>query len=136
MNQENNIKREYARVAKEAPIEIRELSYPPSDSPGDAAIAKNIAENGICLTVSKPYTPNTMIILKIDLKGWRQYLKNVAFRVDEAKARAPLAVVAKVIWCDKLGEHEYEVGIEFMDIYEDDKIAFSSYLKAINSTSP
>jgi len=136
LNQNNNenIDREYTRVPKEAHIEISQLEYPPSDTPGDPAIAKNIAENGLCLKVSTPYKPKTIISLKIDLKGWRQYLKNVSFRVDETKAKAPLTAVAEVVWCNNIDENEYEVGLKFIDIYEDDRIAFNNYLKAISNS--
>lgn len=137
MNQISNdeIKREYPRIPKEVPIEIIQLEYPPSTAEGEKATAKNIAESGVCLTVAKPYEPKTVLSLKVGLKGWRKYLKNVAYRLDEVKARAPLTAVAEVVWCNKIGGGEYEVGMKFIDIYEDDQIAFRNYISAILESS-
>ena len=122
-------KRDLRRIPKEISIEISKLSYPLPKTPQDKGIGRNIGGGGICLTASAPYEPNTVLSLKINIGGWHGYKRPYSKILDMSSA-APLTAIGEVIWCKEMPNGaEYEIGIKFVDIYEDDYRAFMKYLE-------
>ncbi len=122
-------KRKFPRIPKEVSIEVCKIEYPLPDGTGKTGVVKNIAQDGICITASSPYEPKTVLSLKIELRGWQQHKKNISSIVDASTATAPLTAVAEVIWSNKLSDDPgYEVGVKFLDIYEDDYYALKTHL--------
>ena len=73
-----------------------------------------------------------MLSLEIKLTGWQYHKKSVSSLLDPAKATAPLTAIAEVIWSRKLsGGRGYEVGVKFIDIYEDDYKALKKHLDSV-----
>ena len=121
-------RRKFRRIPKEVPIEIKRLSYPLPEEPGESALGRNLSEGGISFVVSIPYEPKNSVTLKINITGWHGYKKTFS-RILDVSSEFPLTAIGEVVWCKKLSEDsEYEVGIKFLDIYEDDYRAFVKYL--------
>lgn len=127
-----NEKRKFARIPKEVPINVKKLTYPLPEGPGERGAGKNIGENGICFSTQTSYEPKTLLSLEIKLAGWLHHKKNISSILDHSKAKAPLTAIAEVIWLKKLsGSNGYEVGVQFVDIYEDDYKALKKHLDSI-----
>lgn len=125
-------KRQFLRLPREMSISVNRLEYPLSTKKGEAVISKNLSGNGICFLSPKQYEPNTLLDLKIDLRGWQQHLRNISAIVDTATLTKPLTAIGEVIWSKELPDGGgYEVGVSFKDIYEDDHHAFLKYIGKI-----
>jgi len=132
MTQESTNRRNVIRIPKQFPVEIKKLEYPIQDSQGEVGAVKNIAENGVCLIVSKNYPPKSPISLKIDLKGWRRYLRSASTFVNNAFDTEPMTAIAEVVWSKEVsGTGEYEIGVSFLDIYKDEYDALLKYLAVL-----
>ena len=122
-------KRGFPRIPKEVSIQIKNLAYPLPEGSREEGASKNIAIGGIGFTVPSPYEPKSLLSLKIYLKGWRHHKKNVSSIVDPSTATGPLTAIAEVVWSRQLSDNpKYEVGAKFLDIYEDDYVAFKKHL--------
>ena len=128
----NKEKRKFPRIPKEVSINIKKLTYPMQEGHGESGTGKNIGENGICFFTPTSYKPKTMLSLEIRLTGWQRHKKNVSSILDHSKAKAPLTAIGEVVWSKKvMGRSGYEVGIKFVDIYEDDLKALKKHLATI-----
>jgi hypothetical protein len=125
-------KRKFPRIPKEVSINIKKLAYPLQEGLGENGIGKNMGENGICFSTPTPYEPKTTLSLEIKLTGWQHHKKNVSAILDHSKAKAPLTAIAEVVWLKKLvGRSEYDIGVKFLDIYEDDLKALKKHLASM-----
>ncbi len=125
-------KRKFPRIPKEVAVNIKKLAYPLQEGPGERGTGKNIGENGICFSTPTSYEPKTMLSLEIKLTGWQHHKKNVSSMLDPLATTAPLTAIAEVIWSKKLsGGRGYEVGVKFVDIYEDDYKALKKHLDRV-----
>lgn len=125
-------KRRYPRVAKVITVTVKRLEYPLMDAASESATIKDISGNGVCFTGSTLYRSGTLLNLTIELRGWQQYLDNVASIIDAASLTKPLTAIAEVIWSKELsGTGECEIGVCFKDVYADEYQAFMKYLEKI-----
>ena len=125
-------KRVYSRIPSRFTISATKLEYPFTESPSVPATSRDVAEGGISFISADNYPTNALLSLRIDLKGWRRYAKNVRAIVDDAVAKAPLTAVAEVVWSKAFSEGEgYEIGVKFINIDKDDYNAFQKYLEHI-----
>ena len=127
-------RRNFPRISKETSIEVNELSYPLPREPGQNGLSRNIGAGGICFTTNASYNPGTVLSIKINLLGWQRYKNSFTKALDISSSREPLAGIGRVIWCQELeGEDGYDIGLEFVDIYEDDYKALMRYLEGVTS---
>ena len=125
-------KRDYRRLPKEIPLEINTLTYPLPKEWGDHCRGKDISAGGICFVSSTPYHPGTVLSLKLNIQGWDVYKKPHAVIVDISRGSS-LHVIGEVVWCRNTpGNSANEVGIKFLDIYEDDRRALIKYLNDLS----
>jgi hypothetical protein len=131
--QTDHDKRDYPRLPKEADVTFAKLEYPLSTETEGFGALKNIAKGGIGLIVANAYAPGTRLSLKINLKGWRRYMKSVVSIVDDSAgtvATIPLTAIAEVVWTTPLPDgNGHEIGVKFLDIYEDEYNALKKYLE-------
>lgn len=125
--------RTYPRIPKEALVTITKLEYPMPINAESTGVLKNIAGSGIRLTTASHYETGTRLSVNINLKGWRRHLKSVASIIDDTAATVtttPLTVVAEVVWSTPLPDGQnHEMGVKFLDIYEDEYNALKKYLE-------
>lgn len=128
-------KRVYSRIPGKFTVTATKLEYPLVEASSVSATSRDVAEGGISFVCPDDYSPNTLISLAIDMKGWRRYAKNVRAIIDDAIAKAPLTAVGEVVWSKALPESgDYEIGVKFINIDKDDYHAFQKYLESIRSS--
>ncbi len=126
-------RRNYPRISKEVKIEISEVSYPLAKDTGEYGFSKNIGAGGICFTLSTPFSPGTIVSAKIYLSRWQKYRRSFLQTLDVTTASEPLTAIGEIIWCSPMiNGSGYEVGMKFLDIYEDDYKALTRYLEEVN----
>ncbi|WP_417916707.1 PilZ domain-containing protein [Candidatus Electronema sp. JC] len=125
-------RRESPRVDRQAALMVTKLQYPMTNLEAKPAVTKNLAENGLCFTSEELYEPGSILQLSVDLKGWQHYLNNIMAILDAGTASRPLTAIAEVVWTQHLPEEsQYDIGVRFKDIYEDDLRAFKKYLEKL-----
>lgn len=132
---QNNLKseRKCTRIPRGVHVEVKKLEYPVTQTVGNPATTRNIAKQGICFTAPDSFNPGDLLSLSMKLKGWHRHRKGLtAILSDELSQTDVLTVIAEVIWCkassDKKG---YDIGVKFINIYEDDLIALEKYFSRL-----
>ncbi len=121
-------KRKFFRIPKKISIEYSKLTFAPDPGGATEGVGKNLGRGGICITVSRPFESGTMLNLKLNIMGWGKYKKPFSKMVD-ISGDNHLTAIGKVVWREKLTEEEgWDLGIQFVDIYEDDYRALMRYL--------
>ncbi|MEN8258236.1 MAG: PilZ domain-containing protein [Thermodesulfobacteriota bacterium] len=124
-----NKSRRFARLPKEATIGVSELTYPLSPQSKDLGRSKDISPVGICFRSATMFAPNTTLTLSIHLPGWHIHKKNLSFKLDDSSVGKPLTVLAKVVWSKPSDDgNEYECGVVFIDIHDDDYQSLQKFL--------
>ena len=122
-------KRQFDRIPEAVSITVRKIAYPLTDEAPVEAVGRNISAGGICFTVPQSYEPGDLLSLRINLTGWQRHKRSYAAVIDDDLAMAPLTAVAKVAWCrSQNGTPNFEIGVIFENIYEDDYQALKKYL--------
>ena len=125
--------RDDPRLPKEALVTVAKLEYPMPADAESTGVLKNIAGGGVCIIAPNDYPSGTRLSLQINLKGWRRHIKSVASIIDGSAAivaNTPLTAVAEVTWSAPLSDGEnHEIGVKFLDIYEDEYNALKKYLE-------
>ena len=122
-------KRQFDRLPETVAITIKTIAYPLTDEAPVRAVGKNISAGGICFAVPRSYESGALLSLEIDLTGWQRHKSSYAAIIDDDLALAPLTAVAKVAWCRPVPHTaEFEIGVIFENIYEDDYRALQKYL--------
>lgn len=123
----------YPRIPKEVSVIVAKLEYPFSEEANESGTLKNIAEGGVCFITTTAYEPGARLSVKINIKGWRRHLKSVVSTLEDSTATTattPLTAVAEVAWVSpKPDSGSYEIGVKFLDIYEDEYNALKKYLE-------
>jgi hypothetical protein len=128
-------KRKFDRIPETVSVTIQKIAYPSTDEAPVEAVGRNISAGGICFAVPRSYAPGDLLSLKIALTGWQRHKSSYAAVIDDDLALAPLTAVAKVAWCKALtGSPDFEIGVIFENIYEDDFQALKKYLSIEPST--
>ena len=125
--------RECTRIPKEIQIEIKKVEYPLSDKSEEDGISKDIAKQGICFTTPTQYKPGEMLSLNMKINGWHRHRKGLkTILSNELSETDLLTVIAEVIWAKaSTNSNGYDVGVKFINIYEDDMIALEKYFSTV-----
>jgi len=129
----NTIDRGCTRVPKDVPIEVKKLVYPVSSKAGEKSTTVNIAQQGICFTVSSSYETGDTLSINMKLKGMNRHRNGLsAVLNDELTKTDTLTVLAEVVWVqESVNEKGYDVGVKFINVYEDDIVALEKYFSAL-----
>jgi hypothetical protein len=122
-------KRQFQRIPETVTITVKKIAYPMTDDAAIEGVGKNISAGGVCFTVPHPYEPDDLLSLQVNLTGWQRHKSSYAAVIDDDVAMAPLTAVVKVAWCQTMDDTQnYEIGVTFENIYEDDFQALKKYL--------
>jgi len=129
----NNVDRDFTRIPKNVAIEIKKLEYPVNNKTGEKSQTKNIAQQGACFTTATLYQPGQMLSLNIKLKGWNRHRAGLsAILNDELSKTNTLTALAEVVWAkESTFDDGYDIGVKFINVYEDDIVALQKYFTAI-----
>lgn len=121
------------RIPKGIHLQIKKVEYPQSDDFGERGTSRNIAKNGICFTVPSHYDAGDILSLSMKLNGWHRHRKGLtAILTDELSKTDVLTVIAEVVWAKKSTDtNGYDIGVKFINVYEDDLIALEKYFSKI-----
>ena len=130
--------RECTRIPRGVLIETKKLEYPLSSESGEKSTTRNIAKRGICFSAPTQHNPGETLSINIRLKGWHRHRKGLtAILNNELSKTDTLTVIAEVIWSKKSTRingsniNVYDIGVKFINIYEDDQIALEKYFSTI-----
>jgi len=129
----NLTERECTRIPKQVQIEIKKIEYPLSDNSLEQGTTLDIAEHGICFTSPTQYEPGKMLSLDMKINGWHRHRKALKTILNQEPEKADiLTVIAEVIWAKKSTDNNgYDIGVKFINVYEDDIIALKKYFSEI-----
>ncbi|MFP4475450.1 MAG: PilZ domain-containing protein [Desulfatibacillaceae bacterium] len=126
--------RQFPRIDKDVPINITRVVWPVPRTPEATGQGVNISAGGICLAAPVAYRPGEVLSLEINLPGLVDHKKPHSLFVD-ASSVPPLTAVGEVVWCRDCGDGaSWEIGLRFVDIYEDDRNTLNRYLEATAGT--
>lgn len=127
----SNDSRDYPRIPKETHVTMHKLDNPFQLGEGQNVLAKNISLNGLCFLAEEQLEPQTLVTVKIELNGLGRHMKSVTSIIEDRGTKAPLSAIAEVVWSKPLDEGQYETGVKFVNIYEDELRALKRYLSSI-----
>jgi len=123
--------RKIHRIPKQVPVSVTKLSYPMTTADGEPGLGTDISLGGIRFLSPVPYEIGAILSLKIELAGWQGYRKPHSLFVDMA-AEEPFSAVGEVVWCREPNERlAFEIGIKFVNVYDEDLRALERYLNAL-----
>ena len=126
---ESQNKRQFPRISRTIEVEVSELTYPFTDAVFNKGDSIDIGSNGIRFHTADQYEPGAMLNLKINITGWESYKKPFSKLIDISSGISRLTVVAEVVWCHQdRDDKRHELGVKFLNIYEDDYQALMRFL--------
>ncbi len=137
MSQKNKktIDRECTRIPREIHLDVNKVEYPQTNDLKEKGTTINIAKQGICFTVPSQYDSGDILSLSMKLNGWHRHRKGLSTILsDELSKTDVLTVIAEVIWVKTSTDTSgYDIGVKFINVYEDDMIALEKYFSKMLS---
>ncbi len=135
MFQQNNdaSERECTRIPRGIHIEVKKLEYPLTNDFSEKGTSRNIAKQGICFTASTCYEPGEILSLSMKLNGWHRHRKGLSSVLNDQLSKTDvLTVIAEVVWAKTaIDVNGYNIGVKFINIYEDDMDALEIYFSKL-----
>jgi hypothetical protein len=126
---EKDEKRKYPRISKKVAVYAKKLAYPISATMDVKGTGKDISIGGVSFVSTTPFDPGTVVNLKIEIAGWSDAKRPYSMMRD-VSSETPLSVIGEVVWSRRASaEGEFEIGVSFNNIYEDDYRALVRYMK-------
>jgi c-di-GMP-binding flagellar brake protein YcgR len=115
-------KRKYprAKTRKKARYRIIDAGNAENVSRTNRGVVVNIGEGGMMLGVKELVSDHLHLSYNEDgkIQNW------LAIEIDLMPGRSPIRALAKVVWYQKatnIGEYDFDVGLEFQEIREEDR---------------
>ena len=125
---ETGDRRTHARLPKEARITCQEISYPLGSTPEVTVQMVDVSEGGVGIETPRAFDSGTVLQIALILDGWQRYTSGFG-RYDEGLIPKPLTAVGRVVRCTPKGDGRYDVGVQFVDIWDDHWRAMRVYLE-------
>ncbi len=125
---ERTERRRHERIPKRARITCQQITYPLGAAPELEAQMVDVSEGGVGLVVERPLDPETPVQVALRLQGWHRHTSEF-LKYDETSVSRPLTAIGRVVRARALGDGRHEVGVEFVDIWEDHWRAMRAYLE-------
>ncbi len=121
-------RRKYPRLYKSFKVQIKKLEFPLKSQKLLETKCLNISAGGIFLKTYEPFKVDDVVQVIIYIIGLGKFHKSY-FKKFEALTDQKISGIGKVVRVNKLGE-EFEIGIKFVDVYEDDWKALYEFIRA------
>ena len=121
-------RREHTRLPKSYRVELREFKFPISAQKSVALSCVDISSGGLAVDSPRKFVFDEMVQVKIYIPRLNKYHPGY-FKVFESDVDQFLQAVAKVAWVKEIVPFsKYQLGLEFVDVYEDDWKALQSMI--------
>ena len=112
-------RRRYFRLPKEARITCQEITYPLGNAPEFDVYMVDVSEGGVGFKDSPQEFPiGNPIQVALILQGWHRHTSEF-MKYDDTSVSRPLTAIGQVMRCRPSDDGKFEVGVEFLDIWED-----------------
>ena len=123
-------RRRFTRLPKNYKVEIRELTFP-LNKDWLSLKCVDISAGGLRLVTSCKFSPGQRLQVKIYIPRLNKFHPSF-FKVFEDDVSQTLEAVAEVAWVKEiLPLARYELGLRFVDVYEDDWLALHNMIKRL-----
>ncbi len=113
-------RREYLRVPKKFQVEIAQLAFPLTSQETITVESADISAGGLRIVCNKMFSCDDKVQVKVFIASFNKFHPGF-FKALESDVGQYLQAVAKVAWVSNVsGVQRYEIGLEFLDVYEDD----------------
>lgn len=124
-------RRKFMRLPKNYRVEIRELAFPLNQQKWLPLECVDISAGGLRLTTPRKFSSGQRLQVKIYIPGLNKFHPSF-FKVFESDVGQSLEAVAEVAWVKEiLPLAKYELGLRFVDVYEDDWRALHNMIKRL-----
>ncbi|WP_461393560.1 PilZ domain-containing protein [Deferrisoma sp.] len=121
-------RRRHERIPKRATITCQEITYPLGQAPELEAEMLDVSEGGVRLVLGRPLDPERPVQVALRLVGWSKHSSEF-LKHDQDSVTRPLTAIGRVARHRPLDGGRHEVGIEFVDIWDDHWQAMRRYLE-------
>jgi len=128
-------RRRHARLPKEAVTTCQEITYPLGGEPEVEIRMVDVSEGGVRFDAPRPFELGIPIQVALVLQGWHRHTSGF-LKYGETSLSKPLTAIGRVVRCAPLEGGEHEIGVEFVDIWEDHWVAMRTYLQREMARSP
>ncbi len=125
---EGSERRRHARIERRARITCQEITYPLGSAPELEAEMVDVSEGGVRLLLPRSFEPDTPLQVALELPGWHRHT-DAFFKFDQLSVSGPLTAVGRVVRVAEPAGGRFDVGVEFLDIWEDHWRAMRAYLR-------
>ncbi|MCK5879864.1 MAG: PilZ domain-containing protein [Holophagae bacterium] len=121
-------RRKFKRLPKSASLKVQVLAYEEKLSQ-DVTLYKDLSGGGMLFESEIPYKEGTLLKIQAMVPGWGGYIRN--FKRSEDNEKQTLVTVAEVVRVEAMAEKGFEVGVRFVNIYENDHRALIEYIESM-----
>lgn len=121
-------RRRYVRLPKQARISCQEVTYPLGRTPELSVQLLDVGEGGCRLESPQPFEVGTPLQIALVLQGWHRHAPGF-LKHGESDLSRPLTALARVVRCEQAADGVHDLGVQFVDIWEDHWKAMRLYLE-------
>ncbi len=121
-------RRRHLRLPKEVRMTCQEVTYPLGAAPEFELETVDVSEGGVRFDAPGAFAPGAVVQVALVLQGWHRHTSGF-LKYDETVVSRPLTAVGRVVRCLPEEGGAFEVGVEFVDIWEDHWRAVRRYLE-------
>ena len=122
-------RRQYQRLRKKFRVEISEFRYPLAEQPTVTTHCRDISTGGLRVESPRSFQTGDKVQLTIYISGLNKFHPSY-FKVFESDVGQHLVAVAEVAWIDEKAPLTlYDMGLKFVDVWEDDWKALAAMIK-------
>ena len=126
----DNERREYSRLPKDFRIDLNKFAFPVNAQKVHSTKCINISAGGLLLESSQKFEPGDKVQVRIYTPRLNKFHPSY-FKVFETSNGQNVLAIAEVARTEeKIPLQKYEVGVKFVDVYEDDWKALYNLLRA------
>lgn len=115
MSGQTEDRRQFPRLEENLPVRYSKSSKTPADDTYQKAIRQNIGVGGVKLILDEKLEVGTLLAIHLDLPS--------------ASGPSPVFATARVAWVEQEPEDRFGVGMEFIDIDEEDRKKILDYVE-------
>ncbi len=120
VEKEDQNRREYVRIPKKYRVEVQEFVFPLKRQKKTVVECADISAGGLKINCNQRFTNGEKVQVKVFIPSFNKYHPGF-FKVFESDLGQFLQAVAEVAWVrEQIPMVSYEIGLKFVDVYEDD----------------